>query len=190
MAGADGGCGSRGRHSPRASAPPVANRKGLIGSTSMLWTPTLAEPLAVTSCRWSAAVGAVRCQEQQNEVVSQQPGRPCPVNTQACTQVTARSPLCHLRPLGGGKLSGRALTNDASLAGASAWGPNVNLVGNSILPAGKETICNTCPRLNSPGFSHWHRLHGSLWLLCRLGQAAGCLWHRSRCSRHWKAPRR
>ena len=92
MADADAGCGSTGRHSPRASAPPVAKRKGLIGSTSMLWTPTLAEPLAVTSCRWSAAVVAVRCQKQQKEVASQQHGNLCPISMQACIQVTAGSP--------------------------------------------------------------------------------------------------
>ena len=54
-------------------------------------------------------------------------------------------------------LSGQhALTNDASLAGATAWGSNIDLMGNSILPARKETICNTvaCSRLKRPGCCH------------------------------------
>ena len=82
------------------------------------------------------------------------------------------------------------LTNDACLAGAG--GPNVDLVCHSILPAGKETICNTVAdsRLGSPGCSYWHQRHSSLWRLCRLGKAAGCLWHRRPCSRHKGAPRR
>ena len=82
------------------------------------------------------------------------------------------------------------LTNDACLAGATARGPDVNLVGNSILPAGKETICNAvaCSTLKGPGCSHRHWLHSALRLLCRGGQAAGCLWHRRPCSGHPGGP--
>lgn len=75
----------------------------------------------------------------------------------------------HRRPRGEGKLL--TLTNDACLAGATAWCPNVDLVGDSILPTGQEPICDTvaCYRMQHPWCSHWDRLHCSLWLLRRLG---------------------